>query len=369
MAKPKPTKQTKPKVILLVDADIVAFRNAAAVEKRTISVKHKSGVEKTFKNKTELKNLLKQKNKLDTLPDYAITEIQTAESVSHALHLCKILIKRLQQRTAADQVELYLGTGDVFRHNLPLPTGYKAGRSEVLKPVHLQETRDYLLKSYTTSLVRDLETDDVLTIKAYEYQQQGHTPIIASIDKDALQTQGIRGYNWTKDAGDIEPKASELDGQEFDVDEPTDKPVKPVVLKPVDSLGHLLKTDQKITGEGLMWLAYQTLAGDPTDGYQGYQLSNAPYGPTKAFLALKDCLSETEVLIRLIEQYKHLYPTEISYTDVHGTKHELTADQVWDHFLCMYWQCAYMRRSWDDTGVFWDYAKQYNVLRENYLNN
>jgi hypothetical protein len=119
--------------VLIVDADLIAYQYAAANEKRTILAKHlKSGREKIFKTRTELKTLLKEKNMEFKPEDYEIEDVQTAASVRFALRNIKSVIQRLTDHTWADKVELYLGTGKTFRHDLALPTPYKDNRDDLI---------------------------------------------------------------------------------------------------------------------------------------------------------------------------------------------------------------------------------------------
>lgn len=324
--------------ILIVDADLIAYRYAAANEVRTVNVKHlKSGREKIFKNRTEFKSFLKTKGLEFKDSDYEITDIQTAASVRFALRNVKAIVERLREHTWADRVELYIGTGKVFRHDLPLPTPYKDNRDDAIRPLQLADVRKYLQVKYGAKLIKGIETDDMVTIRAYEELAKGNYPIIASSDKDAQQSQGVEVLDFTKD---------ELVGK---------------VIPDVGSLwkvtiGKGPATDVK--GDGLKFLAYQVLVGDKADTYQGYYLSNIKYGSSKAFKALVDAKTEQEVLEILIREFKRLYPEPFNYTDCHGVEH---TEVDWYDMLELYWTCAYMKRSADDDSSFVQFAAQRGV--------
>jgi hypothetical protein len=331
----------KPKKVLIIDGDLVAYRSAAAVEKRTIIAKHiKSGRTKEFNTRTELKELCKSKDIEYNKEDYEITDVQTPEDISHALYIVKNLVKKLSEELKPDSTEMYIGSGENFRHRLPLPSPYKANRAEGLRPKHLKEVREYLMTQFNCSYVKDIETDDVITIRAYEELAKGNIPILSTIDKDAQQTQGVIVKNFAE-------------GSEFDEE-----------LQPIPLVGNLYKTELGIKGNGLKFLAFQTLSGDPSDTYSGYELSKVKYGPVKAYKALEPCQTEQEVLEVLIQQYKLLYPEPVEYTDVHGVEHTAT----WRDLLEMYWRCAYMKRSWEDASYFWDYARERGVHWKDYFN-
>ena len=321
------------KRLLIVDGDLVAYRHAAAAESRTIIAKHlDSGREKEFKTRTELKKFLKDKGMEFKTEDYAITDLQHPLDISFALSTVDQAIAKLQEVTWCDDVEIYIGSGKTFRHALALPTPYKDNRADNIRPVHLAAVRSHLRRKYKAKVVDNgLEVDDVVTIRAYECLQNAQEAVLASVDKDSYQCQGIALYNWLA----ADPK-----------------------IELIPDVGHLRKDKDTVKGDGLMFLAFQVLAGDAADCYKGYELSKVKYGPTKAMNALKDCTTEQEILKVVISEFKRLYPETFEYTDCHSVKHD---EADWFDMLNLYWQCAYMKRSWDDPSSFMNYAMQRGV--------
>lgn len=321
------------KRLLIVDGDLVAYRHAAAAESRTIIAKHlDSGREKEFKTRTELKKFLKDKGMEFKTEDYAITDLQHPLDISFALSTVDQAIAKLQEVTWCDDVEIYIGSGKTFRHALALPTPYKDNRTDNIRPVHLAAVRSHLRRKYKAKVVDNgLEVDDVVTIRAYECLQNAQEAVLASVDKDSYQCQGIALYNWLA----ADPK-----------------------IELIPNVGHLRKDKDTIKGDGLMFLAFQVLAGDTADCYKGYELSKVKYGPTKAMNALKDCTTEQEILKVVISEFKRLYPETFEYTDCHAVKHD---EADWFDMLNLYWQCGYMKRSWDDPSSFMNYAMQRGV--------
>lgn len=319
------------KRVLIIDGDIAIFRNAAVIEKRSVLVKHlPSGRSKVFKNRTEFKELLKSQNREYVELDYLIEDQQEAQDPVVAFRLVKLLFDKLESRVFADEVEVYVGNdAPTFRESLPLPTPYKDNR-ETVKPVHLRATKSYVKKHYGFDTFEGLETDDVVTIRCYEELAKGNLPILATIDKDSWQTQGVLLLDWVKnEQGD------------------------PVLIP---DLGAELERPkpQKVTGYGLRFLAYQTLAGDPTDTYKPYHLSNVPYGPAKAVNAVNTAKTKAELFAVIESEFKRLYPAEFEYTDCHGVQQSAT----WEDMLSLYFKCAYMKRSWDDPSDYWKFKEQ-----------
>ena len=321
------------KRLLIVDGDLVAYHHAAAAETRTIIAKHlKSGREKEFSTRTELKKFLAGKEIEFKPEDYEITDHQHPVDISFANATVKQSIEKLLESTWCDEVEIYLGSGKTFRHDLPLPTPYKNNRADNIKPVHLTAVRNYLRRKYKAKVVDNgLEVDDVVTIRAYECLQNGQEAVLASVDKDSYQCQGVALYNWLAD----EPK-----------------------IELIPDVGSLYKVKTTVKGTGLMFLALQVLSGDSADTYKGYELSNVSYGPAKAMKALQDCTTEQQILKVLISEFKRLYPEPFEYTDCHGVKHE---EADWFDMLNLYWQCAWMKRSWDDVSSFMQYSMERGV--------
>lgn len=324
--------------VLIVDGDLVVYRNAAAIEKRTILVTHKpSNKTKQFDTRTEFKEFLNQKNYPYVPEEYLIEDQQSAENPIVAFRLIRKLLQELADFCFADRVEVYLSpknSNATFRHSLPLPKPYKGNRGS-LKPVHLAACKKFLFKNFDTTFSPEyLETDDLITIRAYEELALGNRPILATIDKDAYQSQGIELLNWNRE---------------------------PWEIRRIDSLGHLKEGNHKtIQGEGLMFLAYQTLAGDTTDTYKPYELAKIRYGSISAYNALKDAKDEKEVLSIVLSEYKRMYPSAITYNACDGS----VQTKDWEGMLDLYWNCAYMKRSHYDYSNFWEYAKQYGVTKE-----
>ncbi len=325
------------KRILLLDGDVIVYRNAAAVEERTVKVTHnKSQRTKEFKNRTEFKEFLKEK-KFDYKPeDYTIEDIQKANDISVALAIINKLVNNLYDFTWADEYEIWLGNNsDVFRHSLALPEPYKGNRAAMIKPLHFELCKQHLIKKHGARLsVSGLETDDMLTIRCYEEKSKGNYPIMGTIDKDANQSQGIAVLNFMEE------------------------PYSIVDIPDVGNVEQVTKgTYKKVVGNGLKFLAYQALAGDPTDTYQPYKLSKIPYGSSKALKVLTPCQTEEEILRVIVSEYKKMYPGEFEYTDHAGVLRTAT----WKEMLDMYWKCAYMKRSRDDESDFFEFARQRGV--------
>lgn len=324
--------QESNKVALLTDADLIAYRCSSAAEKRSIKVKHKkSGDTKEFSTRTEFKKFLKDKN-LEYNPDkFEIEDIQTPGEISIMYNVIDKIMSNLQELTFADVTEVYLGEGRNFRHELDLPSPYKDNRVGNIKPLYLKQARQYLRDKYKAKDCIGEEADDVLTYRAYHWKSKGYSSIIATLDKDAMQSSGCYILDWTKDNWELEE---------------------------ITEVGHLYKDKTKVKGSGLKFLAVQVLSGDDSDTYWGHELlPPKTYGPNKALKVFENCNTSKDVLEALIAEFKRLYPSPVTYTAWNGKT--ITKDYL--ELLQMYWKCACMKRTEDDDLDFIKFAKQYGV--------
>lgn len=150
----------------------------------------------------------------------------------------------LKEVLEADEMVIALSdrTRNYFRKQI-LPT-YKANRDKVRKPIILRELREYLETQYKSYERPGLEGDDILGILATTEKIIKGEKVIVSIDKDLKTIPGLH-YN-------------------------TNKP----------ELG-IYSISEK---EADYWHLFQTLTGDPSDGYSGCP----GIGPKKAEELLAD---------------------------------------------------------------------------------
>jgi len=149
-------------------------------------------------------------------------------------------------------MEVFLTGKGNFRFDLV--DNYKANRSGVERPVHLQAIREHLVDNWDAVVSEGEEADDLIGIRA---TQLGPEAIVASVDKDMLQIPCIH-YNLRK------------------------------------------KTWVVVTEwEGLMFFYTQILTGDTADNIIGLY----GIGPVKAKKILAGAETERELFDRCVAQY------------------------------------------------------------------
>ena len=303
------------KTIAIIDADIVAYRCAAANETRSIKATHKTtGQEIICPHRTALKEQIRDVFEID---EFVIEDVQTTEDISHAFHAMNTTIDALQKSCWADEVEIYISGQDNFRDSLPLPSKYKGTRTG-LRPVQLGECREYLVKKKGTTIVHGREVDDVLAQRCYEGLKQKVKTIACTIDGDQNGVEGWM-YNWTK------------------MQEP----------KLIKGLGEieLIKDNKDFDGYGRKFFYAQWILGDSTDAFKPCEIAKKKFGVVAMYNLLKDCKTDKECVEAVYNQYKKWYSDEyIEYICWEGKQQKKTVIELMD----MYAACAHMRRFEDD---------------------
>lgn len=317
------------KRVLILDGDSIAYRCAAAGEQRSINVTHQpTGIQKSFKHRTEFKEQMLAKNKVIT-EDYLVLDHQEPEPLEHVLATIKRHVERIVNEVNPEEVIIFAGEENNFRLSLPLPSKYKGQRSGSIRPVHLAEAKSYLAKKYKAEKAYGYEVDDACCIAAYDAIKAGKEAVMYFYEKDQYQLDGVTLL---------------YDNNEFE-------------YQKVPVLGELHLEKTAVKGLGLKFLAYQWVCSDPVDNYCAYELSKVRFGAKSAYNLLKDCKTEQEVILKVLEQFKKFYPDRFEYFPWQGFARE--AD--WKDMAAMYFRCAKMMRSKDDDLDFIKFCNKYGV--------
>lgn len=144
------------KRVLLIDADILAYRIASAAE----------------------------------IPTQWGADLWTLHADARlAKGMLDVQVSELYRNLCADAVLMCLTDATNFRKSVyPL---YKANRAKVRRPMILPVLREHILAHYTTFMKRGLEADDCLGILATLPNPTAEQRIIVSIDKDLRSIPGL----------------------------------------------------------------------------------------------------------------------------------------------------------------------------------
>lgn len=303
---------------VVIDCDIVCHRTAAACEVTSIVATHEDKeCQGTFKNRTEYKAHLETLGKLD---QYSLATIEERQKLKHnaprfsknsltSLHKAAedsidATISSIKERLGVENVVCLIDGGGNFRKELPLPKPYKWNRVGKSKPLLFQHLKDHLLKTYTCLSVAGVESDDVGTTHQYRGWKEKGGWVHCSNDKDRMATCG-----WTYDH------------------------VKDELFYVPNSLGELRRERSEVKGYGRIWLAFQVLYGDDSDGYSPSDYHQEELGKVGAYNLLKDCKTDKEVWQVIIDKFKGWF---------NGSEYTPT----WQDILQIYIDVAHMQR-WD----------------------
>lgn len=161
---------------------------------------------------------------------------------------------RFATTSREEDMEVYLTGSGNFRYEVN--PSYKANRSELNKPVHLQAVRQHIIDNWGAVVSEGQEADDLIAIRA---SNLGYDCIIASIDKDFQQIP-CRHYNTSR-------------GEWSFVDE---------------FQAHVFFYTQMLTGD----------RADNVEGIYGV-------GPKKAAKVLEGCTTEEELYAAVLDRYNN----------------------------------------------------------------
>ena len=316
--------------VLIIDGDLTAYQAAAVVEKRTVNVIHKrSQRSKVFKTRTEFKKFLKDTGKEYKEGAYEFVDIQEAAPLSHACKIVKNMIVSLTNKLKATMTEVWIGdNASNFRNFLELPEKYKGNRDDMLRPLLLKETKQYLTDNNQGGVIKDIEADDQIIIRWFELKEEGHKPIVLSRDKDSKGCVGITLCN--------------PDNEE-------------VIEIPAFGYIRYNAEKKKIEAIGLHNYCYQLLHGDPSDNYAPSDLHKKKFGDKSILKLLEPCKNVDELFQAVEDKYKEWFPEPLTYPTWDGK--EVTKD--YRQILELYHQCVYMKRKKDDPTTFYSLWEEF----------
>ena len=302
--------------VMVFDLDVLAYRCSAACESKYLFT-NADGDEYQVKSKKSFKDYCLENN-LD-YNSFTSESSQVADPLSWCLKTVNDSIRKVMEFVGANKCELYLGGSNNFRLKVPAPIEYKSSRTEVAKPLLLNEVREYLIKHKGAKKVKDVECDDVVANRMRTLYKQGIRATLYSCDKDAL--------------GNVDHKIQMYD------------PIKEDIIISEGGVGSIELVKSKLKGKGLKFLIYQACNGDPVDSYSPKPFFNKKYGDSSFYKDFNDCKTEVEVLEKFVEVAKRLVPDKVSYTSFTGQLMELNRKELFE----MYYLLPKMRDSWCET--------------------
>lgn len=158
------------------------------------------------------------------------------EDVEIAFNRSDGLLNFILQELQASSYSFYISGPTNFRFQA-YPE-YKANRANLVKPRHLEEVRQFLVREHGALISDNCEADDMMAI-AQSAQTAREPTTIVSLDKDMLQVPGWH-YSWRIEGG-----------------KPEKRWVKDAIHQEISPI------------EGFRKFYYQMLVGDTTDNIKG----------------------------------------------------------------------------------------------------
>ena len=319
---------TKNDRVVVVDADALVYRVSAATDSRSI-LASRGGKSKEFDTRTKFKSYCQDKGlEYET---FNIEDKVVAEDVSYCLGTLKRAIKNIKERLNATRVLFFLGGKYNARCDLPLPIQYKSARKDLIRPTHLNACREYLVKYHGAYVVTSIEADDVVQgLTQYIVNETEAYGIAWQLDKDFHQSlKPSRYYH----------------------------PVKDEIIELKGGIGELYLENNKVKGNGLLWLLQQLLISDTSDCYAMNSHYLKRYGEKSYYKDFKDCADEKELLAKVVSKLKVLLPEQVEYWSWDGE--HIKTD--WLGLCETYFKCCYMVQHPEDKTTFESLLKEYEV--------
>lgn len=321
---------------LLFDYDPILYAAGSVGETRTVKIVHRqSGDEYEFDNRTLFWGHWKAKaggwladyNKGADSPrlpeEFDVTDVQVAEPIENCLHTVKQMIKATCETVGTKSYYGYSGRGKVFREDISTILKYKGQREKLMRPLHLDNLKEYLEKCHNCEIVIQIEADDACSIDSYNAY---HNWMRSKSDKDKL-VLALQDKDYYQCAGHL-----------FNTN--TQAPICSY-----DGFGWLnLNEKNDVKGRGRMWLFHQVLSNDVSDNYAANSASDLKWGEKASYKLLKDCKTDKEAFEALVSGYKTLYPAKKKITGWRGNEIEID----WLYVLNENFNLAKMLRSADE---------------------
>lgn len=324
---------------LCFDMDFAVYEAAAVGDNRSIVATHKPTGE-VFKADTRTQlwghyakktgGILEGLNSFMEPPkylaeDFEVVDVLEPKDFSFCTMVLDTKIASICERLGTDNYYGYVGSGDVFRHDIATLKPYKGNRVDMLRPTWLSALKKYAVDKHSCKVVTGIEVDDRVTMDLYSAHQKWkksdkHSDKLVGIeiDKDAKGTTGWH-YNPSKDT---EPRL-------------------------VEGFGSLwLDAKGKLDGCGRQWLLAQVLMGDISDNYSPTEFSDLKYGEKAVYRDLAPCKTDAEAWKVVVDVFKKMYPEPKTITNFRGHTFEIS----WYYVLNEMVQLAHMQR-WENDSI------------------
>lgn len=175
----------------VIDADSIAYRAAAAAEKRKYEVVHNGEVVAEYQYKKDAKDYITARG----LDNAELVFSKIPEDESHALYNVDSLVTGIIENEQCSSYELWVSGDLSYRKYLATFIPYKGNRDSNDKPIHLKACISRLITIWGADIADWVEADDMVAIQHTKYLNAGDASVIVTIDKDLNMVPGYH-LNW-----------------------------------------------------------------------------------------------------------------------------------------------------------------------------
>lgn len=308
------------------DLDCVKYAAASAGESRSVLVTHKSSKKSIeVPNRTAFYGHWKKKeggmlaeinSKREspfTWDEFEYEDIQRPEPIENVLHTAKLMVEKAIEASGASDTKFYIGKGESFRVELSTLLKYKDQRSDMLKPVLLDEVTDYLKNKFKAEVITYYEVDDLVVMNTWLQPKD----FVLGLDKD-YYSSGIKFFNINR------PEEGIVDN---------------------NCLGKLyLNHKGDVKGYGRLFKYFQCITQDNSDNYKANCFSDVKWADKSGYEALKDCTSDKEAWQVMWGVFNKLYPEQKTVVGWRGDSILIDALYVFQEMVNM----AHLHRKEND---------------------
>ncbi|QIW91580.1 hypothetical protein vBAbaMD22_67 [Acinetobacter phage vB_AbaM_D22] len=309
-------------------------RKIANYSNKMMEAKREGDEEAQAKYKRLLNKYREQFQNAPKFEDFEREDVQIADPFEYCAKTLKDALDRVLKMLKIKKFEMYVGGDENFRSKLPLVEEYKVSvRKDGIRPIHLTAAKEFLIKKYGAIKIKGIEADDVLQMRQYQLHQAGVDVVMYSNDKD--RKQGWYGKYYNPDHETVEV---------------------------LDS--YLGTINEKGKGCGLKWLLFQMSQGDPVDGYSPkawYDKTHYKrgYGPKGFYTDFGDIECEKELLEHFIVVHRDRLLTQELYEWTTWDNRRVKSN--WLGIIELMFSCAYMKLEVDDQRTFSSLCKEHGV--------
>ena len=189
--------------VLLIDADILAYRAASATDGRqyVITYEYEGQTITRYEKYKKQADKIREEILKGDVNDVSIVATYEPEPWSHAVKVMDDLIEDIYTglepyMEGTPKPIFYYSRGGSFREREC--KSYKSNRKGIRRPHHLEGLKDRLRDHYdAVSRDGEFEADDLMAMEATKLEREGTPFIICTIDKDLKQIPGSH-YNFVK---------------------------------------------------------------------------------------------------------------------------------------------------------------------------